>query len=346
MLLPGSSLLFRLKAAWLLFLILPTPVGPAFSRASIQPGSRVDPSANTTRLPEQILRTGINLSSQGLSSNSRQLAEIILLSPLLEKLESLRAELSKAPPRTLDSLAIRQELLEGRQDAMLLLGKTSLEIDFTLAEIEAELQVYDEILSAYKDERNRTTARTQATGLISNGILWAIAEALTIPGFANARFSIPSGIIGIPAGVVPSIASLWTLRQMRGKRRTSEQAPNMLSRIFGYPINEDVDYPESVWKFFNSAPPDAPGRTRFDVLIERWIADANMPAFSDRSSRAQLDVLTASVPRENGMSIDTLTARQVMLRQLAAEVMKMKRMLLELTMVVRGDKDLEAGEPR
>lgn len=82
----------------------------------------------------------------------------------------------------------------------------------------------------------------------------------------------------------------------------------MLSRIFGYPINEDVDYPETVWKFFNSAPPDPPGKTRFDVLIERWIADANMPAFSDRSSRAQLDVLTASVARKNGMCIDTLTA--------------------------------------
>ncbi|MGD9684265.1 MAG: hypothetical protein AB7W16_24125 [Candidatus Obscuribacterales bacterium] len=328
----------------LFLLMLANQSEPAFGR-SIKPGSRVDPSANTSRVPGQILRTGINLSSHGLSSNSRQLADIIELSPLLEKLESLRAELSKAQPRTLDAIAIKQELLEGRQDAMLLLGKTSLEIDFTLAEIEAELQVYDEILSSYKDERDRTTARTEATGLISNGILWAVAEALTIPGFANARFSIPSGIIGIPAGVVPSIASLWTLRQMRGKRRTSERAPNMLSRIFGYPITEDVDYPETVWKFFNSAPPDAPGKTRFDVLIERWIADANMPAFSDRSSRAQLDVLTASVARKNGMCIDTLTARQVMLRQLAAEIMKMKRMLLELTMVVRGDKELRVGEP-
>lgn len=65
-----------------------------------------------------------------------------------------------------------------------------------------------------------------------------------------------------------------------------------------------------------------------------------MPAFTDRHSKKQLDVLTASVRQRKGLSIGTLTARSVMLQQLHSEILKMKRMLLELNMAVGGMKSL------
>jgi hypothetical protein len=147
--------------------------------------------------------------------------------------------------------------------------------------------------------------------------------------------------VGVLAGIVPSIASIYALYQLRGKRRTSEKDPNMLSKLFDYPTPVDVDYPRLVWEFMNSVPADDPkGKSRRDQLIDRWIADKNIPNFTDRNSSKQLDVITASIPRKHGLSIDTLNARQALLQQLSSEILKMKRMLLELTMVVHGEKTI------
>jgi len=79
-------------------------------------------------------------------------------------------------------------------------------------------------------------------------------------------------------------------------------------------------------------------------MVDRWIADSNMPAFNDKNSKKQLDVLTASIAQKKALTIGTLTARSVMLDQLLAELNKMKRMLLELNMVAMGDKRLIANK--
>jgi hypothetical protein len=68
---------------------------------------------------------------------------------------------------------------------------------------------------------------------------------------------------------------------------------------------------------------------------------ANISGFTDRNSKHQLDVITATVAQKKGLSITALTARTVMLQQLSAEVLKMKRFLLELKLVVVGEKQFE-----
>lgn len=77
-----------------------------------------------------------------------------------------------------------------------------------------------------------------------------------------------------------------------------------------------------------------------DQIVDRWIADSNIPGFTDRNSKQQLDVITASFAQRKGLSISTLTARSIMLQQLQAEVWKMKRMLLELAMAAQNEKQL------
>ena len=120
----------------------------------------------------------------------------------------------------------------------------------------------------------------------------------------------------------------------------------MLAKLFGYPTNEDIEYPHSVWDYLNQVPAaDLKSKKRLDVLVDRWIADSNIPGFTNRTSRSQLDVITASVAQRKGLSIGTLSARQTMLLQLSAEILKMKRMLLELAMVAQGDKQFTAAAP-
>ncbi len=296
--------------------------------------------------PGQILKTGVSLTAPGLSLNSLQLSESIGLAKLLERIQVLQSRGAYLDSNlSLQNLAAKLELYDATQKAILIIQRTDLDVDFAVAEIEAEHQVYQEILATLTNDRDKAITRTNAASFISNGVLWAVTEALAIPGYKNANFAIPSGIAGIPAGVVPSIASMLTLKQINGKKRRSDVEPNMLAKLFGYPTNSEIEYPKSVWTFLNQVPAsDSNGKKRIDQLIDRWIADSNMPAFTDRQSKKQLDVLTASVSQRKGLSIATLTARSVMLQQLHSEIMKMKRMLLELTMCLQGEKQLTISE--
>ncbi len=308
-----------------------------------------EPSANVQAVPTQILKTGIDLTSAEISPNTRQLAEILKLTPLLERIATLRG---RADPVSfepnMENLAASQQLMAATMEANQVILEANLAIDFVLAEIAAEEQVYNEMLRTYTNDRDKLVARVNAASFISNGILWALAEAFDIPSlnttFARnprkvVQWSIPSGTTGILAGLVPSVASMYTLKAVNGKKRTCEKEPNMLSKLFDYPTNPEIEYPRPVWEFLNMVPAgDSSGKTRKDQLIDRWVADSNIPNFTDRRSKYELDCLTASVARKKGLSIATLSTRLVMLQQLTAEILKMKRMMLELLMVVHGEK--------
>lgn len=342
--------MYTWRSGLLSFLLLSSQViTPALaqSNAAAQSSASSAPAVNTQAIPKQILKTGVNLTASGLSVNTMQLASTIGFTPLIERIQSLKAQIASAGgAQTLETLAARQDLYDARQQGFLLIQKTMLDVDFTIAEINAEKNVYNEILTTYTNDRDKAVARTNAISFISNGALWAVCEALAIPGYKNAIFAIPSGIIGIPAGVVPSIASMYTFKQINGKKTTSEVEPNMLAKLFNYPTTADIDYPNSVWQFLNQVPADSPNsKTRKEQLVDRWISDSNIPDFTDSSSKPQLDVITASAAQRKGLSIGTLTTRQVMLEQLSAEIVKMKRMLLELAMALQGEKQFVAYDP-
>ncbi|MCW5822629.1 MAG: hypothetical protein KIT34_07475 [Cyanobacteria bacterium TGS_CYA1] len=327
------------------------------SYAPYKPSASREPNANIMDMPRQILKTGVILTSKKLSSNSLQLSDSIGLTPILNDIELYRDKIrtfnQQGEGRSLECLHTRQDLQDAIQKAEYLIQRVNLEVDFTNAEIEAECQLYNEILGEFIEDRDKKVARINAASFISNGILWTVCEALAI-GSINTTYArnprkclnltIPSGIVGIAAGLVPSIASMYTLKAVNGAKKRSEAEPNMLAMLFNYPQNSEIEYPQSVWKFLHQIPADCPNtKPRIDHLIDRWISDSNIPDFNDRKSKAQLDVLTASVPREKGMSIETLTSRTVMLMQLHAEIQKMKRFLLELTLAVQGEKQLSLG---
>lgn len=301
-------------------------------------------SSNTVSEPKQMLRTGVDLCEPGLSVNSIQLATSLGLLPILKDIEVLRQRVAGMPnDGSLERLNVRQDLTEATQKAMLIVQKTNLDADFTIAEIQAEQMVYTEILDSYYDDRDRALARTNALSFMSNGALWAVCEGLAIPTYKHSQYAISSGITGILAGIVPSIASMYTLKQVNGKKKMSETEPNMLAKLFDYPTNIDIDYPKSIWDFLNEVPANEPGKkTRREQLIDGWVADANIHTFNDRNSRRQLDIITASAPHKKGLTIETLEVRTVMLQKLTGEIMKMKRMLLELDMAIIGEKQCVA----
>ena len=308
--------------------------------AALQPGQPRETSANTLNIPGQILKSGISLAGPQLSANSLQLANSLKLTPVLERISALRTRVNNAESATtLESLSARQSLLEALQEATQIIQEADLAVDFTIAEINAEQGVYAELLSTYQTQANNLVFKTNAASYVSNGALWAVAEALTIPSWKRPKYAISSGINGIIAGVIPSIASLYAMKASSGRRHPSERDPNMLAKIFNLPSEGEIEYPSTVWTFLNSAPPgDASGKTRRDQLVDRWVGDKNIPSFTDRNSSAQIQILTASTTQKRAVTIEILQTRQTMLNQLSAEILKMKRMLYELALAVHGDK--------
>jgi hypothetical protein len=297
---------------------------------------------NSQDYPTQILRTGVDLNTTDISPNSRQLADILKLTPLLARNQTLRSKIDPtnfAP--TIENVAMAQQLIACVSESTQIIQEANLSVDFVLAEIQAEQNIYNEILNTYINDRDRATLRTNAISYILNGALWTVCEGLSIPTYSAPRLSIPSGATGILAGIVPSIASIYALKQLSGKKQISENDPNMLAKIFDYPVNPEIDYPKSVWDFLNTPQVGEPAdKTRRSMLIERWIADKNIPGFTQATAAKQLDVITASVPRKKALDIAALNTRLAMLQQLGAEILKMKRMLLELSMVVHGEKNI------
>jgi hypothetical protein len=114
----------------------------------------------------------------------------------------------------------------------------------------------------------------------------------------------------------------------------------MLTKLFDLKPDLEDEYPAQVWSYMNSVPAsEANGKkTRRDQLIDRWVADKNIPGFTDRTSKDQLELVTAYRSTKDGVTIDMLQTRETMLSQLSGEVMKMKRLLLELSMAVHGEK--------
>ncbi|MFA6211210.1 MAG: hypothetical protein WC714_17380 [Candidatus Obscuribacterales bacterium] len=318
------------------------PLSPAKAASTSQ--------INSVEVPKQILRTGINLDSKNVSPNSLQLAQNLNLLPILSRMQELRASISQRSggnaisSNTLDSLSDRQELLELTQKAQNILIRTSLEIDFVAAEIDAEQNIYSEVLSSFQGSRDKLVARVNAGSFILNGALWTVCEALAIVSPLHPNYAIQSGIVGIAAGIVPSIASGYALKAYSGKHKRSEAEPNMLAKLFNRPTTQDIEYPKSVWAFLNTAPAgdtgSSAGKTRKEQLIERWVSDKNIPSFTDKANSAQIDIITASASQKKGLSIDNLSLRTVMLEQLQGELVKMKRLLMEIAMVITEEKEV------
>jgi hypothetical protein len=323
--------------------------GPGMVTSGFQQGSAggADPSAGINgnspmktsaasgskkvSLPMPILATGGDLRSETLSPNAVQMANALELMPSLQRLCALR---SKAK---LDSLEERVELLEVRDRIGEVLRHTAFDVSYVLSEIWDEQSLYNEEIGSFSHERDTRVAITNAVSFGTNGALWAVAEALAIPTYARPRFSIASGITGITAGVIPSFASALTLKEVNGIKHHGRVAPNMLAKIFHRPTSDQISYPNSVWEFLNSRPADelVIVKNRRDLIVDRWITDKNLSL--GRASKDQIDVLTATKPNCE-ITINILSDRLAMLGQLASEIFKMNRLLLELEMVLAGEK--------
>lgn len=308
-----------------------TPPDPGALKTAMGDGKQ-ESGANQIETPPPILRTGSDVKSDVLSPNAIQLAKDLNLYTQLKSV----SDAGDFPSGTLEQRVSR---LETRERVSELLRKFELEVAFVLSEIYDEQSLYNEQLVTIGGERDKLIAITNAASFGTNGILWAICESLAIPTNTHPNYTVSSGIIGILAGIVPSIASALTLKEVNGSKHSAPADANMLAKIFDRPVRPHNDYPDAVWTFLDTAPADGDTtKRRREQIIDRWVADNNIPAFTDRKSAAQIDIVTASTPLRKQLTMSVLSTRLNMLQQLASEIFKMNRLLLELEMVLTGHK--------
>lgn len=296
---------------------------------------------NSVRVPGKILQVRIDLRSSNMSPEAVALGNQLGLTSYLQRIQSLRAQMKGRDDKDPEIAELRMELNEARQEALEIVTQTDLEADYVEAQIVEEQSLYADMLQHMTAERDRNVAITNAVSFGTNGALWAVCEAIAIPTYKQPILSIPSGILGVLAGVVPSFASFYAMRQVSGKKYSYKEEPNMLSKLFDRQVGLHCEYPDSVWNYLTAVPPSDPsGKRRVDQIIDRWVEDNNIPSFTSRTSARQVDLITASKSIPKTLTIDLLSTRQTMLDQLTSEVLKMKRLLLELMLAVRGAKQL------
>lgn len=293
--------------------------------------------ANSMPIPNPILSTGCDITSPYISPNAQKLAEQLHISAQLSALYRPNAAESS------DEIGERLSYFEAREHVSEVLRGAEMDVNYVLAELYDEQATYNELLSAYSAERDKIIAKTNAVSFATNGGLWALCEGLSIPTVSRAGFAVPSGITGILAGIIPSIASALTLKQLAGKNYSAPAAPNMLSQLFNRETSPELNYPPVVWDFLNDTPADNPQKKRKDILVDRWVMDSNIPVLTDRQSTKQINAVTGSTDQNKSLNISILSARIAMLQQLSCEVFKMNRLLDELEMALRGLKQPETA---
>lgn len=273
-------------------------------------------------------------SSGELSYDALQMAKLLGLEDKLKRLVELRSEGADSFARNHD------EILDLKFDILDTVEETRLQIDFVQAEIEEEMNILEEAGRVFRDQRDERVNRANQLAFRTNGILWTVAEALSIPTFKKPRLSVPSGSVGIIAGIVPSIFSEYAVLAGAGNRYTRRSYPNILTGIYDLPVIARITFPDIVWQFLNSRPS---GETvsRKEIMRETWLHNENIHVFKGGVNEHKIKLLTGNEPYT--ASLELVSDKLIMLGQVKTVVLQMSRPLLEICMVARGKKNFSAG---
>ena len=276
--------------------------------------------------------------SEELSADGVQMAKMLGIYDKLHRVVELSSKKASAP----DSMPLseREELRDIKFDILEIVEETRLQIDFVVSEIDEEQVILEEALRIFEEDRDNRVNRANQLAFRTNGVLWAIAEGLSIPTYKNPTLSIPSGTVGIIAGIVPSLFSGYATRATAGGRYERKSYPNILTKLYDLPTIARIEFPDIVWRFLNSCP-CGDTRTRKQVMQQHWSDDNNVHVFKGGVNHKKVMVLTGNEPYVADMTL--LSDKLLMMGQVRAVVLQMSRPLLEICMVLRGKKHFVEG---
>jgi hypothetical protein len=134
----------------------------------------------------------------------------------------------------------------------------------------------------------------------------------------------------------PFPAGAEQVARERGGTASIGVVPNMLAPFFGQEPEASSVYPEDVWKYLTTAPPDNPTVhvPWTQELIAQWVKHDRMGPPRAPASQAKIDRLTSAGANREKLSTGDLIDRKGMLTDVRTRVSLMNRDLRDLTKAV------------
>jgi hypothetical protein len=195
----------------------------------------------------------------------------------------------------------------------------SLQVDATIAQIDNEISIADEVHGYLSDRRDRTVNRANLLGILLGGGLSATSSVLQL----STNLDTASSALDIAGGAASVGFALVGIHAQKGGSAPFDFNSNMLAEFFDRPTLPTSQYPATVWAFLNEPSPTSPEHlTRKAQLLKTWVVVQRLGSLSNTDKIARV----TSEPSEMlKLSIDDLEDRAAMLQDVRARISFLKR---------------------
>ncbi len=254
----------------------------------------------------------------GLSSESRQIAEIIGVLDLVREMRAL-----ETPDAQLRDGA-KHRLVEVRQHLSDRLMMTFFEVTSVVGRVDCEATRANHTASALDELRDQRARRYEITAIVGDALIGIVGGAFTL-----GLNEIAAGIADVVGGSFATGFGLAAGLTVGEHEFFHPDKTNLLRELWEAPQAPTV-FPVSVWRFLNlPLTEDVEYRTRRDELIAEWRNDGLIGESDKLDRRATLFLGTGGT-----YDIDDLRARSKMLEVLKTSLSVMMQYLYLLSQEV------------
>lgn len=276
--------------------------------------------SNLVERPPQPLLPNVEIDS--FNPATKQVAEQLEVWHLLQELHDKVNRPSEERKRTI-RLKIHETIMESYFDAMSVQSEAMQEL--------GELGALREKLTSRKDH---AVQKNNATNFIASGALNTIGSIL---GFSESTPPFSGNLNQMLSGVVSTSMSTYAIKQNAGGKTAGQGRPNVISEIFGRPTDDRTVYPESVWRFIHGMSLHEPGKTRVQVLEDRWIAREHIEPHGSPREITKLNLVCGVLDKKRLMTIEDISDEMSMISDVSAVVTLLTHHLRDLLRVIDSD---------
>jgi hypothetical protein len=251
-----------------------------------------------------------------LSPRAQQIASILGLEPLLERI----AELAASPNPTM------LEFLKLRQDALIELEEVSLMIEATQAGLQQEEFSTSSARSFVNDHYESAVSTWNISALIVGNGFTVVGSALQFDG--NTQAYIGDGIIIGGAVIATALGVVGLVKKNKGRAPFVVET-NYLATLLGRKPTERSELPDPVRRYLDETLAGEKTSIRAQ-LLEKWVKQGSVPA--GHADEHRIDQLAQPIRRGTVISSDVLGDRADMLADLRARV---AQLYAEVRMLMR-----------
>ncbi len=273
-------------------------------------------AAANTPIEEQ--QYSVKLLHISLSPTSRDMAELLGVMPIVEKLDTLQLAPLGNESKDFEHVRLKQQLLEKVIIA-------TLQVRDVTARIDRELARLDRKSGYLENKRDRAIKLNSMANLFGTGLVNEVGQA----GEMKVKEA-PGEITELVGGGLSMVLAGRALMQQSGSKERVRAKPNMLAKIFNCPTDKNTEYPDVVWNYLNRVPPeDLTHQTRLEALLHHWEHYRLISNTKTAAGRKRIAILT-NTGQYGVASIALIDDQSALLSDLKAEVFQLDRDLLEL----------------